>query len=211
MAVIDLDLGRYEAARDRLLALVKQPAGADGRATQFRLLATAYVELDDAGRALDWVAAAKAAIPAATGSVEWPYTQQVEARALDLAGRHEEALAEMDVVIARLLADGNAADSYLLLRAQRYRAQFLVNAGRDAEGLQAMRDLRERHASGKAPPFELGLLLDALGEAELRAGNGEKSQIAHEEAAHLLAKQLPKDHPYVIRNAALRATARQAT
>jgi tetratricopeptide (TPR) repeat protein len=211
MAVLDLDLGRYAAARDRLRALVALPAGVDGRATQYRLLATAYVELGDAGLALQCVAAAKAAIPAATSSVEWSYTRQVEARALDLQGRHAEALAEMDVVIARLLADGNAADSYQLLRAQRYRAQYLMSAGRDAEGLQALRSLRERHASGKAPPFELGLLLDALGEAELRAGNGEKSQIDHEEAAHLLAKQLPKDHPYVIRNAALRAAARQAT
>ena len=68
-----------------------------------------------------------------------------------------------------------------------------------------LRDLRDRHIGAKAPPFERGLLLDALGEAELRAGNGEKSHLAHEEAAAQLASQLPKDHPYVIRNASLRA------
>jgi tetratricopeptide (TPR) repeat protein len=209
MAVIDLDLGRYEAARDRLRALVLLPAAADGRATQYRLLATAYVELGDATQALQSAAAAKQAIPAAAGSVEWPYTQQVESRALDLAGRFDEALAGIDAVISRLLADGNAVDSYQVLRAQRYRAQFLAHAGRDAEALQSLRDLRERHASGKAPPFERGLLLDALGEAELRAGNGEKSQLAHEEAADQLLKQLPKGHPYVIRNATLRATNKQ--
>ena len=209
MAVIDLDLGRYERARDRLRALVELPAGVDGRATQYRLLATAYVELGAATQALQASAAAKAALPGAIGQVEWPYTQQVEARALDLAGRYEEAMAGIDVVIARFLADGNAADSYQVLRAQRYRAQILVHQGHDAEALQTLRDLRERHASEKAPPFERGLLLDALGEAELRAGNGEKSQLAHDEAAHLLASQLPMDHPYVIRNAAFRAGTKQ--
>jgi tetratricopeptide (TPR) repeat protein len=205
MAVIDLDLGRYEAARDRLLALVASSPGAEGRATQYRLLATAYVELGDAAQALKSAAAAKEAIAVSAGNAEWPYTQQVEARALDLSGRHAEALAGIDLVIERFLADGNAADSYQVLRAQRYRAQFLAHAGRDAEALQLLRDLRDRHGSAKAPPFELGLLLDALGEAELRAGNGEKSQLAHDEAAAQLLKQLPKDHPYVINNATLRA------
>jgi tetratricopeptide (TPR) repeat protein len=205
MAVIELDLGRYEAARDRLRALVELPAGADGRATQYRLLATAYVELGEAAQALSSAAAAKREIPVAADSVEWPYTQQVEARALDLAGRYEEALAGIDAVVTRLLADGNAADSYQVLRAQRYRAQFLSHAGRDGEALQMLRVLRDRHVGAKAPPFERGLLLDALGEAELRAGNGEKSHLAHEEAAVQLATQLPKDHPYVIRNATLRA------
>jgi hypothetical protein len=135
----------------------------------------------------------------------------VEARALDLARRYPEALADIDLVIARLLADGSTADSYAVLRAQRYRAQFLAHDGRDAEALQLLRDLRDRHGSAKAPPFERGLLLDALGEAELRAGNGEKSQLAHDEAAAQLLKQLPKDHPYVIRNATLRAVTKQTS
>jgi tetratricopeptide (TPR) repeat protein len=211
MAVIDLDLGRYEAARDRLMALVASSAGTEGRATQYRLLATAYVELGDVSQALQSAAAAKAAIPLSAGNAEWPYTQQVEARALDLAGRYPEALADIDLVIARLLADGSTADSYPVLRAQRYRAQFLAHDGRDAEALQLLRDLRDRHGSAKAPPFERGLLLDALGEAELRAGNGEKSQLAHDEAAAQLLKQLPKDHPYVIRNATLRALTKQTS
>jgi hypothetical protein len=48
------------------------------------------------------------------------------------------------------------------------------------------------------------LVLDALGEAELKAGNGQKSQLAHEAARTELLKQLPVSHPYVIKNAALR-------
>jgi hypothetical protein len=65
--------------------------------------------------------------------------------------------------------------------------------------------------SAATPPVEHGLLLDALGSAELRAGNGEKSQLAHEEARTQLVKQLPTDHPYVIRNSALRAVGKQTT
>jgi tetratricopeptide (TPR) repeat protein len=205
MAVIDLDLGHYEAARNRLRALITQPAGANERGLQYRLLASVYVELGDANEALNSAAAARQAIPGGIENGEWPFTQQAEARALALAGHYEEALAGIDAVTARFIADGSAADSYEVLRAQRYRAQILLLAGRDAEALQALRELRDRHARGKLPPIERGLLLDALGEAELRAGNGEKSQLAHEEAGVQLVKQLPKDHPYVIRNSALRA------
>jgi hypothetical protein len=198
MAVIDLDLGRYEAARDRLRVLMSRPASAEDRAIQRRLLATAYVELGDANAALE-------AIGGEVTSGEWRYTTQVRVRALGLSGRTEEALAGIDAVINQFLAEGNTADSFAVLRAQRYRAEILVRAGREAEALQLLRDLSDRHASGKGTSVERGLLLDALGEAELRSGNGEKSHLAHEAARTELVKQLPEVHPYVIRNAALRA------
>jgi len=198
MAVIDLDLGRYEAARDRLRALVAQPGSTEGRATQRRLLATAYVELGDANAALE-------AIRGEVPDEELLYTQQVQARALGLAGRNEEAIAAIDAVIARFVADGSALDSFVVMRAQRFRAQILVQSGRDAEALRLLRDLCDRHRGGKGMPVERGLALDALGEAELRAGNGDKSHLAHEAARTELVKQLPEVHPHVIRNAALRA------
>jgi tetratricopeptide (TPR) repeat protein len=200
MAVIDLDLGRYGAARDRLLALVSQPTLSEALGTRRRLLATAYLELGDANAALE-------VTRGEVSGEEWPYTQQVRARALSLSGRNEEALTGIDAVIARLLADGSAPDSFVVLRAQRYRAQILVQAGRDAEALQLLRELRDRHEKGQGTPVERGLLLDALGEAELRAGNGQMSHLAHEAARTELLKQLPEVHPYVIRNAALRAGA----
>ena len=211
MAVIDLDLGRYEAARDRLQSLIARPAAADEHALQYRLLASVFVELGDADHALKSAVAALAAMTGGAVNGEWPFTKQAEARALSLAGRHDEALAAIDQVIARFLADGSAADSYEVLRAKRYRAQMLANAGRDGEALQALRDLHQQHMSASTSPVERGLLLDALGVAELRAGNGEKSHLAHEEAGAQLAKQLPKDHPYVTRNASLRAGAKQTT
>jgi tetratricopeptide (TPR) repeat protein len=198
MAVIDLDLGRYEVARDRLRTLISQSANVEGRATQRRLLATAYVELGDANAALE-------AIRGEVPDYELLYTQQVQARALGLAGRNEEALAAIDAVIARFLADGSEIDSFAVMRAQRFRAQILQQSGRETEALQLLRDLSERHGKGKGTPVERGLLLDALGEAERRAGNGEKSHLAHEAARTELVKQLPAVHPYVIRNTAFRA------
>jgi tetratricopeptide (TPR) repeat protein len=211
MAVIDLDLGRYEAARDRLQALIARPAGADQHALQYRLLASVFVELGDADDALKSAVSALGTMPGGQNNGEWPFSKQAEARALSLAGRHDEAFAAIDAVIARFLSDGSAAESYEVLRAKRYRAQILAKAGRDDEALQALRDLQQQQASATTPPVERGLLLDALGDAELRAGNGEKSQLAHEEARTQLVKQLPPDHPYVIRNAAVRGVAKQTS
>ena len=103
-----------------------------------------------------------------------------------------------------MLAGGSTADSFEVQRAQRYRAEFLAQAGRDADALTLLRDLKDRQATGNASPVERGLVLDALGEAERKAGNGQKSQLAHEAARTELLKQLPVSHPYVIKNAALR-------
>jgi hypothetical protein len=47
------------------------------------------------------------------------------------------------------------------------------------------------------------LVLDALGEAEARAGNGNSSQVAHRAAHEQLVKQLPEHHPFLERNAML--------
>jgi hypothetical protein len=133
-----------------------------------------------------------------------PYAQQAQARALALAGRIDEALTQIDAVIEFLLAGGSAADSFEVQRAQRYRAEFLTQAGRDADALKLLRDLKDRQTAVNVSPVERGLVLDALGQAERKAGNGQKSQLAHEAARTELLKQLPVSHPYVIKNAALR-------
>ena len=162
-----------------------------------------YIELGDATAALTNASAALDSIPSDDPGGMKPYAQQAHARALALAGRSGDALAEIDVVIGSLLAGGSAPDAFEVQRAQRYRAQFLVLAGRDADALAALRDLRDRQAAAATSPVERGLVLDALGQAELKAGNGQKSQLAHAAARTELLKQLPVSHPYVIRNAAL--------
>ena len=58
MAVIDLDLGRYSEARDRLLATISRTTADAERTLLYRLLATVYVELGDATEALKNAAAA---------------------------------------------------------------------------------------------------------------------------------------------------------
>ena len=204
MAVIDLDLGRYAEARDRLLAMIARTTADAERSLLYRLLATVYIELGDAPEALKSAAASLESIPTDDRWGMKLYAQQAQARALSLAGKPEDALAEIDAVIGRFLGSGSAADSFEVQRAQRYRAQFMVQAGRDAEALTLLRSLRDRQASGDASPVERGLVLDALGEAERKAGNGQMSQLAHEAARTELLKQLPVSHPYVTRNAALR-------
>ena len=96
-----------------------------------------YIELGDAAQALKSAEAALDSLPADDPGGMKPYAQQAEARALALAGRNEEALAEIDTVIESFLAGGSAADSFEVQRAQRYRAEFLAQAGRDAEALDA--------------------------------------------------------------------------
>ena len=204
MAVIDLDLGRYPAARDRLLSLVTQSTNPGEVALLWRLLATVYVELGDAARAQQAVAKAIALIPKDEEAAELPYALQARARAYALAGRFDAALADLDAVIRQFLAGGRSPVAFEVLRAERYRAETLMQAGRDADALAALRSLEQRLTATAYSPIERGLTLDALGEAERRAGNGTTSQLAHASAAVELVKQLPKEHPYLIRNAALR-------
>ena len=204
MAVIDLDLGRYAEARDRLLAMIPRTTGEDERSLLYRLLATVYVELGDATLALKSAEAALESLPADDPRGMKPYAQQAEARALALSGRNHAALSGIDKVIESLLAAGSSADSFEVQRAQRYRAEFLAQAGREAEALTLLRDLKNRQAVGNVSPVERGLVLDALGEEERKAGNGQMSQLAHDAARTQLLKQLPLIHPYVIKNAALR-------
>jgi tetratricopeptide (TPR) repeat protein len=170
----------------------------------YRLLATVYVELGDATLALKSAEAALESLPADDPRGMKPYAQQAEARALALSGRNHAALSGIDKVIESLLAAGSSADSFEVQRAQRYRAEFLAQAGREAEALTLLRDLKNRQAVGNVSPVERGLVLDALGEEERKAGNGQMSQLAHDAARTQLLKQLPLIHPYVIKNAALR-------
>jgi serine/threonine-protein kinase len=204
MAVIDLDLGRYAEARDRLVSIIGRTTTNGDRSLLYRLLATVYIELNDSAEALKNSAAALELIPPDDPGGMKPYAQQAQARALSLAGQNQDALAEIDAVIGKLLTAGSAIDSFEVQRAQRYRAEFLALAGHDDEALTLLRDLKDRQATSNASPVERGLVLDALGEAERKAGNGQMSQLAHEAARAELLKQLPVSHPYVIKNAALR-------
>ena len=208
MALVDYDLGRYVAARDRLSGLAARELSASERALQLRILGNTYVELGDASNALRTATAAVAAAQGGTPA-GLAFARQVQARALALSGQNAEALAQIDAVIRGLLDAGRSPDGTEVVRARRQRAEFLVNLGRDAEALEALRELATRLAAAKASPVERGLTLDLLGVAEARAGHPDAARDAHIAARVALLEQLPEQHPYLIRNAALRSGASQ--
>ena len=207
MAVIDYDLGHYAAARDRLVPLIAGTADNGERALQLRILANVQVELGEASPAL---ASADAAIANAPNpeAADLPFARQARARALALSGRFDEALAEIDAVMRTLLAGGRSLDSFELLRAARYRAEFLLGAGRRAEALTALRELQHRHESTNSSPIEKGLALDLLANV-MSSEHPDEARTLHDAAHAELGKQLQEGHPYLVRNEALRNGANQ--
>lgn len=207
MAVIDLDLGHFAAASDRLLKLLAERSAPEERALQLRILANAQVELGDAAGALRSSEQAIALLTAETSRDELAYARQARARSLSPIGRSDEAIAEIDEVLRMFAAGGSTRESFIVMRAMRLRAEFLLQARRDAEALRALRDLRILQSAGQSTPIEIGLTLDLVGEAERRAGNFDASRAAHDAARSSFASQLGEQHPFLVRNAALRSGA----
>jgi tetratricopeptide (TPR) repeat protein len=205
MAIIDLDLGHYAAARDRLLPLVSRTDSAGERARQLRILANVYAELGDGAAALRSADRAVATIPADSSIDETSYARQARARGLSLLGQSDAALREIDAASRMLIDAGRSLDSFEVLRAKRLHAEFLVRAGRHADALPVLRELRDQLTSKESSPIETGLALDLLGEAELKAGDSKAARAAHEAARSAFARQLSAEHPYLIRNATLRS------
>jgi tetratricopeptide (TPR) repeat protein len=204
MAVIDLDLGHYTAARDRLMPLVVRSESAGERARQLRILANVYAELGDGAAALRSAEQALAAIPPDSSIDEASYARQARARGLSLLGQPDVALQEIAAATSMLIDAGRSPDSFEVLRAKRLHAEFLLRAGRHAEALPLLRQLRDQQTHKEASPIETGLALDLLGEAELEAGDSEAARAAHAAARIAFARQLSDEHPYLIRNATLR-------
>lgn len=204
MAVIDLDLGRFAQARDRLLALIDTTGSATERALQWRILANVYAEMGD-GEAT--IRAAQSALALLRPESREPAAlcRQALARGLALTGHASQAVDAMDEVIRALIAGGRKENSTEVLRASRYRAEFLMRAGRGPEALLALRELRRQHEATAASPVERGLVLDLLGEEEARAGDATAARQAHRAAHAALMEQLPDGHPYLARNESLRS------
>jgi tetratricopeptide (TPR) repeat protein len=203
MAVIDLDLGHYAAARDRLVPLVAKTDSAGERARQLRILANVYAELGDGAAAVRSAEQAIATIPPESSVDEASYARQARARGLSLLGNTEVALQEIDAASRMLVDAGRSPDSFEVMRAKRLRAEFLLRAGRYTDALPILRGLQTHKESS---PIETGLALDLLGEAELQAGDSEAARAAHDAARSNFARQLSNEHPYLIRNTALRSS-----
>jgi tetratricopeptide (TPR) repeat protein len=207
MAVIDHDLGRYAAARDRLRELIAATPAASERALQLRILANVYADMGAGANALAAAEEAMSLLPAEGQAQRLPFVLQARARGLAASGRVPEAIVQIEGVLASLAQIGRAPESFEVLRARRYRAEFLGMAGRAPEALSELRELRVEHSRAHVSSTEQGLALDALGEAEARAGNVQAARAAHEAARASLAEELPDGHPYLMRNAALTSSA----
>jgi tetratricopeptide (TPR) repeat protein len=191
------------------MPLVVRSDSAGERARQLRILANVHAELGDGAAALRSADEAIAAIPPESSDDEASYARQARARGLSLLGQPDAALQEIDAASRMLIEAGRSPDSFEVLRAKRLRAEFLLRAGRHADALPALRELRDQHTRKESSPIETGLALDQLGEAEFETGDSEAAQAAHEAARSAFARQLSDEHPYLIRNARLRNSVTQ--
>jgi serine/threonine protein kinase/tetratricopeptide (TPR) repeat protein len=208
MAILDLDIGRYESARQRLNQLLPQTVARGERALQLRLLANVRLAQGEPATALEFSDAALALADAQQPDVEGLFARQARARALALLGNQEPALAQIDTVIDGLRVAGFAAEAPETLRARRFRAEILLRAGRAEDALQELEPLVSRLLAVADPPeIELGQALDLWG-CTLRALSRSTDAVAaHDKARTHLGKQLPADHPFMARNTLYREAA----
>lgn len=199
MAVLDLDMGHYAGAQQRLKDLLSHTLDNDERALQLRLMASASLAQGDSRQALEYSDAALAL--AAPDEVERLYARQNRARALALLGRPEESLAEIDAVITGLAAADFSPDAEVVLRGRRYRSEILLRAGRAGDALPQLEALETRlRALPERHDIELGQVLDLEGCALRELGRSAQAAYAHAEARTFLLKELPADHLFVRRN-----------
>jgi serine/threonine-protein kinase len=208
-ALLELDLGHFDAARAHLSTLAQRTADARERAVQLRLLSTALAALGDAPAAL---AAAEDALALSDPHSAQPnavFSSQAHARALSLLGRHEDALREMRAVVARLTDMDYAADSFEVLRAQRMLGEMAARAGDLAQArgeLEAsLAALKQRARAGDG--VEIAQALELLGCLARATGDPRHAAELHGQARAWLERLLPPDHPWLDRNALYQAMA----
>jgi hypothetical protein len=95
-----------------------------------------------------------------------------------------------------------------MLRARRVRGEVLAHAGDLAAAQKELEATAQalRQAIGRKPgavflELELAHVLDQLGSVLREAGDPMAARPLHEQAAPLLARRLPPDHPFAARNA----------
>ena len=202
-AVLSMDLGDYVDARGRLQDAVAKVGSAADRAELWRILSTVEFLLGDAVAARD---AADTALqghadPGAAPDVERLLAHQAHARALSLLGDGPQAGAAMAAVVAGLREAGYSATAMEVLRARRYQAETLLRAGHLDSALAPLQALAQEQSAVQAgQAVEYALTLDMMGSVLRQLGQSQHAVAAHRQAAQLLEKQLPADHPFRQRN-----------
>ena len=197
-ALIDLDLGRHAAARERLQGLLQRPATDLERSTQWRMLAGAELGLGRPGPALDAAARALQRSPAGAARA---YARQAWAIAATQNGRHDEAQAALEQVRLDLLAAGFADTSTAVLRLRHLAARNWLRQGRGDAALALLDAGAEREAD--LPPPDRAQFAEARGCALALLGRGAEARSAYRSADALRAALQPPEHPERLRLSAL--------
>jgi eukaryotic-like serine/threonine-protein kinase len=200
-AILDIDLGRYEAARNRLTDLLTKNPNRDERALQLRLLANALLGLGESRQAFEAANHAVALELTTQIDVEGMFARQARSLALAQLGDTAAALSDIDAVRMGLLAAEYAVGSFEILRARRIRAEILLRGGRVEEATRELASLLTQHQHRAEPlRLEWGLALDLMGCAQRERAQLTEARQSHALALDQLKQQLPGDHPFLRRN-----------
>jgi tetratricopeptide (TPR) repeat protein len=203
-----MDLGHLVAARTQFEALLRQPSGDDERLVQLRLLSSVLAAQGDAAPALDMARRAAALVDVEADPLTAALVGQAQAVAQALSGDGASAREGMQGAIDAFARAGIAPDGDLMLRARRVLGEVLARSGdltaaqQELEATaQALRQAIERKPGATFLALELAHVLDLLGCVLREAGDPARARALHEQAAPLLERHLPRDHPFAIRNA----------
>lgn len=201
MAVVDLDLGNYEAASKRLQDLLATKTDRAERALQLRLLANTFLGRGEPRSALKAAENALSLADASGIDVERLFAKQARARARSQLEDTQPALLDMHEVVAGLRDAGYAENSTEIIRARRFRAEIQLGAGDAAAALMELQAVLDVLQAAREPPLlEVGQVHDLLGRTLLELGRGREAAAAHSTARLYLQKQLPDDHPLLAQN-----------
>jgi serine/threonine protein kinase/tetratricopeptide (TPR) repeat protein len=207
-ALLEMDLGHLAAARTQFEALLRQPSGDDERLVQLRLLSSVLAAQGDAAPALDMARRAAALVDAEADPLTAALVGQAQAVAQALSGDGASAHEAMQGAIDAFARAGIAPDGDLMLRARRVLGEVLARSGDLAAAqqeleatAQALQQAIERKPGATFLALELAHVLDQLGCVLREAGDPTRARALHEQAAPLLERHLPRDHPFAVRNA----------
>jgi serine/threonine-protein kinase len=221
-AMVQGDIGHYEAARQGLTQWLRDAPASIGTARAQRLLAqTLYSQglleasLAAADAALLAAQPGRAGGPAPGGGGDlWEATfaHQARARTLAALGRYDEARRAIAATQAGLRQLGQGEGSSGTLRARRIAAEIELQAGRPDAARVLIEPLLQS-ADPKAPAStqtsaDLAQALDLMGQLSRRQGDAKAAVQAHARAAELLNSALPPTHPLLARNTLLQQVAR---
>ena len=201
VGMMDIDLGRYEAARTRLTDLAGQTSDPYERAIQLRLLAHALLLQGEPGAAADAADRAMRDATTAGDAVEVLNNRQIRAGSMALLRRFDEASTEIEAVISGLRDAGIADNARPLVRARRMQAEILARAGRYKAAHAILQEL-------VTIPTEQAEAFELMGCVQRATGRPAAALEAHASARAKFREKLPDDHPWLLRNTLYEKAAR---